>query len=250
VGWNGRNRGTCGQAWFGKAPWWCDDSAGLRDVCGHRPGTLRRNGGYCLLEPKSKADGGELTIFGTRLLRRSVDSRRRERFVAKKFIGRAMCRATDVWSSARWRFRLAGERARQRCSLLLKFAHARSRALRDRFGVGDEVAFDQPSRQQGIAVFAHPRIEQLHDFFSYIRCEIQSRRFVGLKCGLRGCEKKFPIHFLLGMLTHGRPLLMDGVRYLFNNTRQGKQTLKSLWKCVEKADGTERFESYGACRSS
>ena len=43
---------------------------------------------------------------------------------------------------------------------------------------------------------------------------------------------------------------MSHVRYPFINTRQAKRMLKALWECVEKADGTERHESYGALRFS
>jgi ribosomal protein L20 len=42
-------------------------------------------------------------------------------------------------------------------------------------------------------------------------------------------------------------LLMNAVRYPFINTRQGKSSMRALWKFVENAISPESSESYRTC---
>ncbi len=88
----------CGEAWRGGAPGRCVAPTGRRVVCGQRLSTLRRVDVTDLSKAKTKADGDGAALFAApnprftaRTLRRGVNSRRRERFVAKNFIGRALC---------------------------------------------------------------------------------------------------------------------------------------------------------------
>jgi len=201
-GWGG---GGWGGAWWGKAAWSSGVATGLRVGCGHRRGTHRRVDVTDLSEAETKADGDGTALFAARKLGRGVNSWRRERFFAKKFIGRVRCRRGSVRSGTRWRFRRTERRAW--CLLLIlllvEFAQATSRVRTNRLGVRRQVPFDQPSCQEGIAVLVHPGIEQLHDFLSHIGRQIQSRHLERLQRGFRRRQEKFPIHFLLEMLSQG-----------------------------------------------
>lgn len=239
--------------------WWCQArgrgvvQTGLRVVCGHRLSTRRRVDGTDLSKAKTKAGGDGAALFAAQTPRhtahalgRGVNSRRGERFVAKNFIGRALCRRGSVRSCTRGRFRGAVRHARRLLLILLRveFAQATACATTNRVGVRRQVPLDQPSGQQGVAVLVHPRIEQLHDFLSHIGRQIQSRHLERLQRGFRRSQEKFPIHFLLAMLSQGTDLLMNAARYPFINTRPGKSVMKKLWKFVEKPISTERPESY------
>ena len=243
----------CGGAWRGGAPGRCVAPTGRRVVCGQRLSTLRRVDVTDLSKAKTKADGDGAALFAApnprftaRTLRRGVNSRRRERFVAKNFIGRALCLRGPMRSCTRRKFRHSVRHARPLLLILLlvEFAQARSRVRANRVAVRRQVPLDQPSSQEGIAVLVHPRVQQLHDFLSDIGRQIQSRHLERLQRGFGRSQKKIPIHFLLGMLSQGTDLIMNAVRYPFNNTRQGKSLVKWLWKYVENPRSTERCESY------
>jgi hypothetical protein len=199
--WDG---GGGGGAWWGEAPGRWVVPTGLRGVGGHRLSTRGREGVTDLSKAKTKAEGDGAAGCAAQKLGSGVNSRRRERFAAKNFIGRGLCRRARVRSCARWRFRRA---CRARCLslmlilLLLEFVRAASRVRTNRVGVCRQVSLNQPSCQQGAAVLVNPRVEQLHDFLSYIGRQIQSRNLERLQSGFRRRQKKFPVHFLLGMLS-------------------------------------------------
>jgi hypothetical protein len=223
-------------------------STGLRLVCGHRLGTLRRERLDCTSELLIKPSDGAIARFVTRIsrlapqtLRRGVNSRCRERFFAKNFIGHVGRPIVGLRGLARGWFRRAGhggqlcalaaERTRSGCRVNWIWSRASGST------VGCEVAFDQPARQQSIAAFIHPDLKKLLDFLAQVRGEIQSRALVRLQSRFRRIQKKLPIHFLPSVLGHGDILLMDGVRYPFINTGQEKRALQSLWIFVQKSDG-------------
>jgi hypothetical protein len=200
---------ACGGAWWGVALGRWVVATGLRVVCGHRLSTRRRADGTDLSTAKTKADADGATLFAAqkrphtaRALRRGVNSRRGERFVAENFIGRALRLRDSVRTSSRRWLRHVVRHARRLLLVLLlvEFAQATTCVTTNRVGVGRQVPLDQPSCQQGIAVLVHPRIEQLHDFLSHIGGQIQSRHLERLQRGFRRRQKKIPIHFLLRML--------------------------------------------------
>ncbi len=201
-----RRGGAAGGAWWGEAPGRCVVLTGLRLLCGHRLSTRRREIFDCLSRPKTKADGDREAAYAALKLGRHLNSRCGERFVAKNFIGRAARYDACMRSGSRRRFRRALWGARHGRPELLNFARsARSRgAIRANCGgVGGQISLDQPSRQQGVAAFIHPNVEELRDFFSQVCCEIQSRLFVRLKRRFRRTQQKFPIYFVLRVLAHG-----------------------------------------------
>jgi hypothetical protein len=266
-----------GGAWWGEALWRCVVRTGLRVDCGHRLSTRRRERFNDLSKTNTKAEGEGALLsvarnlrsasknleFRARTLRRGVNSRQRERFVAEKIIGRALRRRRSGRSSAGRRLvtvmRGAGQRTSRRGVIALagwRLGRPSWRTERASGGVevaragvrvgwsvgprvsadiagGGQISLDQPSRQQGAAVFVHPRVEQLHDFLAHICRQIQAGHLVRLQSGLRGCQQKIPIHFLLAMLSQGASL-MNAVRYPFINTRQGNSLPRTLWKYVQK----------------
>jgi hypothetical protein len=238
-----------GGARWGETPGRCGGSTGLRGVCGHRRGTLRRELFDCTYELQTKPSGDEIARFATQMSRftpqtsrRNVNSRCCERFFAKNFIGRITRRNSCRSGLACGRLRCAGQQRRQVCALLGERTGSARRisciwSRANRAAVGGEVSLDQPSRQQGIAAFVHPHLKKLLDFLSQVRSEIQSRALVRLQSRFRRVQKKIPIHFLPCVLAHGDTLLMDAVRYPFINTGQGKRALKRLWIFVQKSGG-------------
>jgi hypothetical protein len=219
--WKGK---VSGGAWWGEAPETGVGATGRRDVCGHRRSTPLRERFDGTCELQTKPGGDEIPRFATRnssfttlksrftpkTSRRGVNSRCRERFFAKNFIGHVGCRIVGRRGLARGWFRRAGqyraplcaliaERTRSGCRISWIWSRANSAA------VGCEFAFDQPTRQQSIAAFIHPDLQKLLDFLSQVRGEIQSRALVRLQSRFRRIQKKFPIHFLPSVLAHGDP---------------------------------------------
>ena len=157
---------------------------GCAMVCGHRWSTLRRELFDCTCELQTKPDGDEIPRFATRksrftnlksrftpkTLRRGVNSRRRERFFAKNFIGHIVRRHRRPRGLARGRFRRVQGRRRAVVRVgplgalepAAEFPGSRARA--SSAAVGCEVPFDQPSRQQSIAAFIDPDLKQAARF--------------------------------------------------------------------------------------
>lgn len=212
--WKGGGRGG---AWWGEAPGRCGGATRLRSDCGHRLGTLRRERVDCTSQLQTKPNGDEMGRFATRTsrftpqtLRRGVNSRRWERFVAKNFIGRIVRRCSGLRGLARGWFRPAGQHRGQLYALIAERARGASRiswiwSRANCAAVGREASLDQPSRQQSIAAFVHPHLKELLDFLSHVRGEIQARALVRLQSRFRRIQKKFPIHFLPSVLAHGDP---------------------------------------------
>ena len=202
-----RNRGGFGGARSGGALRRWVSSTGQRVVCGHCRGTRRREVCCRLAETKTKLFGAVVRSDAAQKLRRDMDSGRCVWFVAENFIGRVVRRRCWVRCDARRRFwRALGPAGSLRLARLKVARTARpARALRANRSVGREVALNQPACQQSTAAFVDPGVEQLLDFLSQVGGEVQSRLLVGLQSRLRRTQKKFPIHFLLGVLTHGDP---------------------------------------------
>jgi hypothetical protein len=205
---NGRGRGGCGRAWFGEASWRCGVWTGLRVVCGHRLGTRRRETLDCLSETKTKVFDAVSASDAAQTLWQCVASARRERICVENFIGLVVSLGAGARSYAARRLWRGARHARCLSALIHGFVRAARAVCRicgNCGGFGGQVPLDQPSRQQGTAAFVHPRIEQVPDFLPHVGGEIQPRLFKRLQSRLRRTEKKFPIHFLLGMLAHGDP---------------------------------------------
>jgi hypothetical protein len=210
--WKGRRDG---EARRGEALGSGVGSTGLRLVCGHRLGTLRRdvfNGGS---ELQTKPNDDDVARFATptsrfaaRTSERGVKARRRQRFFAENFIGRIVRRSSCIRGDARRRFGCASWATRH-LSLVRRKSAGNARAgscvRAYGFGIGCDVALDQPSCLQGITAFVHPYLEKLRDFLSYVGSEIQTRLLVGLQSRFRRTQQKFPIHFLSRLLAHGDP---------------------------------------------
>src|SRR5579859_4178013 len=200
-----RNCGGWGGARWGEALGRCVVPTGLRVFCGHRLSTRRRVIFDCLSRPETKADGDRAATYVALQLGRDLNSRRRERFFAKNFIGRAAGHGTYPRRGARRRLWSALRATRNWWPESLNFARNRSAIRADSRGIGREIPLDQPSRQQGIAALVHPHIKELRDFLSQVCGEIQSRLLVRLQSRFRRTQQKFPIHFLLVTLAHGDP---------------------------------------------
>ena len=203
-------RNSCGGggAWWGEALWRCVVPTGLRVFCGHRLSTRRRVIFNCLSRPETKADGDRAATYAAMKLGRDVNSRRRERFFAKNFIGHPAGHCTYTRRGARrrlWSALWAARNWRPECRDFARDAWNSSAVRADSRDIGREIPLDQPSRQQSIAALVYPHIKELRDFFSQVCGEIQSRLLVRLQRRFRRTQEKFPIHFLLVRLAHGDP---------------------------------------------